>query len=414
MAEGGLLDFLNTPGGMGLLSAVGAGLAGARRGGPLNAIGAGLLGGVQGYAQGQDLQRQSEFASQRGKLFDMQAAQLKQQQDAQARAEEMQRQQRDYLSGVGRVTSPRLDAQPNPASPRQMLSLGFAPEFIKTYMNADNLGKTQIKDYKEIRNPDGSVSVVGFDEFGNVRDTKQQPFKAPEVRDFGGYVGGIDPITGKVTEYGNKTMTPGERDASSRGWAGIKLQREQANRDAQAVTYQQDGEGNFVALPSKVAPGTVVRGMPVVAGPGMTPLKGGGKLGEGQKKQISGIESLSNAVDAYTSALDQWDKTKFVSPNERAKMGTLYNNMMLQAKEAYNLGVLNGPDYEILQSVVKDPTSAGSLLVSNDTLKTQATTLRNMLQGNVESIRNPGRQAQGQGSQQSTVRRYNPATGRIE
>lgn len=56
MAEGGLLDFLNTPGGMGLLSAVGAGLAGARRGGPLNAIGAGLLGGVQGYAQAQETQ----------------------------------------------------------------------------------------------------------------------------------------------------------------------------------------------------------------------------------------------------------------------------------------------------------------------------------------------------------------------
>lgn len=211
------------------------------------------------------------------------------------------------------------------------------------------------------------------------------------------------------------TMSPSERDASARGWKGLRIQEDNARRESQAVTYQQDGDGNFVALPTKVTPGSVVRGLPVVAGPGMTPMRGGtSKLGEGQKKQISGIESLSNAVDAYTSALDQWDKAKFVSPNERAKMGTLYNNMMLQAKEAYNLGVLNGPDYEILQSVVKDPTSAGSLLVSNDTLKTQATTLRNMLQGNVESIRNPGRQAQGQGSQQPSVRRYNPATGRIE
>lgn len=87
MAEqGGLLDFLNSPGGMGLLSAVGAGLAGARRGGTWNAVGSGLLGGVQGYAQGQDLQRQSEYATQRGKLFDMQAQQLEQQQAA-AKAE---------------------------------------------------------------------------------------------------------------------------------------------------------------------------------------------------------------------------------------------------------------------------------------------------------------------------------------
>lgn len=58
----GLLDqfgeFLNTPGGMGLLSAVGAGLAGARRGQPINTLGAGLLGGLQGYAQAQDYQQQ--------------------------------------------------------------------------------------------------------------------------------------------------------------------------------------------------------------------------------------------------------------------------------------------------------------------------------------------------------------------
>lgn len=58
----GLLDqfgeFLNTPSGMGLLSAVGAGLAGARRGQPMNSIGAGLLGGLQGYSQAQELQQQ--------------------------------------------------------------------------------------------------------------------------------------------------------------------------------------------------------------------------------------------------------------------------------------------------------------------------------------------------------------------
>lgn len=61
MAEqGGLLSFLNSPSGQGLLSAVGAGLAGARRGAPLNGIGAGLLGGLQGYNQAQDNQWQNE------------------------------------------------------------------------------------------------------------------------------------------------------------------------------------------------------------------------------------------------------------------------------------------------------------------------------------------------------------------
>ena len=386
----GLLDFLNSPGGMGLLSAVGSGLAGDRRGGRWNAVGSGLLGGVQGFAQGQELQRQNEYATQRGKLFDMQAQQLEQQQQMAKAEAERKAAQQAYLGGLGKVTSPRIDAQPNQADPRQMLGLGFDQKFIESYMGADNLGKAKIKDFKEIRNPDGSVSVVGFDEFGNVTNTKQTPFKAPDIRDFGGYVAGVDPITGKVSKIGDKTMTPGEVAANQRA-------RESAAIAAQSVTYQQDAEGNFVALPTKIQPGSVVRGLPVVSGPGMSPLKGASKLGEGQKKQISGIESLSGAVDAYTAAIDQWNNKKFLSPNERAKMGTLYNNMMLQAKEAYNLGVLNGPDYDILQSVIKDPTNAGALLVSNDTLKGQATTLRDMMQKNIGSIRNPGNQ-QPQGS----------------
>jgi hypothetical protein len=55
--------------------------------------------------------------------------------------------------------------------------------------------------------------------------------------------------------------------------------------------------------------------------------------------------------------------------------------MMLQAKEAYNLGVLNGPDYMILQSVVKDPTNLSSALVSNKALASQATELARIAAG---------------------------------
>lgn len=393
MGETGLLDFLKSPEGQGLLAA-GFGAMGSRN--PWVGMSRGGLLGLQAYGQASEMQadrqRQQAMDERQTQVFDWQKSAHEQQQEAMRKAQEQQAAQQNYLGSLGKVTSPRLDAQPNQADPRQMLGMGFDPKFIETYMNADNLGKAKIKDFKEIRNPDGSVSVVGFDEFGNITNTKQTPFKAPDVRDFGGYVGGVDPITGEVTNYGQKTMSASERDASARGWAGVNLQREQANRDAQAVTYQQDADGNFVALPTKIQPGSVVRGLPVVSGPGMSPLKGASKLGEGQKKQISGIESLSNAVNAYTSAVDQWDNKKFLNPNERAKMGTLYNNMMLQAKEAYNLGVLNGPDYDILQSVIKDPTTAGALLVSNDTLKGQATTLRDMMQKNIGSIRNPGNQ----------------------
>lgn len=56
----GLLEWLNTPAGMGLLSGVAGYAAGARRGAPVNSIGRGLVTGLQGYAGAQDAIKQDE------------------------------------------------------------------------------------------------------------------------------------------------------------------------------------------------------------------------------------------------------------------------------------------------------------------------------------------------------------------
>lgn len=56
----GLLDYIATPAGQGLLAAVAGGMAGARRGQPVNSIGRGLLAGTVGYAQGLDRQTQEQ------------------------------------------------------------------------------------------------------------------------------------------------------------------------------------------------------------------------------------------------------------------------------------------------------------------------------------------------------------------
>lgn len=56
----GLLDWVQTPEGIGLLSAVAGGMAGARRGQPINSMGRGLVTGLQGYAGAQDQIRQEQ------------------------------------------------------------------------------------------------------------------------------------------------------------------------------------------------------------------------------------------------------------------------------------------------------------------------------------------------------------------
>lgn len=102
--------------------------------------------------------------------------------------------------------------------------------------------------------------------------------------------------------------------------------------------------------------------------------------GEAQVKQNVGIKNLGIAVDEYVKKLPEFGIFDQLSPDARAEMGNVYNNMMLQAKEAYNLGVLNGPDYEILQKVVTDPTTLKGAITSNEALAKQATELKRITQ----------------------------------
>jgi len=80
----GLLDFISTPEGQGLLSAAFGGLVGARRGQPFNSIGRAGLAGLSGYVDAQDRVTQQD---ERAKINQMRDLQLKQAQQAQADAE---------------------------------------------------------------------------------------------------------------------------------------------------------------------------------------------------------------------------------------------------------------------------------------------------------------------------------------
>lgn len=111
-----------------------------------------------------------------------------------------------------------------------------------------------------------------------------------------------------------------------------------------------------------------------------------GKLPEAARKQAAGIDALGSAIGEYRDALKQWGMTDALSPDARAAMGTKYNNMMLQAKEAYNLGVLNGPDFSILQSVITDPRGLMGAVTSNSALDKQASELDRIMQGTKAAV----------------------------
>lgn len=135
------------------------------------------------------------------------------------------------------------------------------------------------------------------------------------------------------------------------GWKKVgEGPRWQAPQGDGAPKGQYDAARGVMVYPDATSkPVTGASGAPLGAAPQ--------KPTEAYLKQQTGVENVRNAIGEYREALKGYSPAQLVQPEARARMGTIYNNMLLQAKEAYNLGVLNGPDYSILQAVVTDPMS---------------------------------------------------------
>lgn len=127
-----------------------------------------------------------------------------------------------------------------------------------------------------------------------------------EKVDNGGHISFVDTNT-MTNPQGpapvTKVATPGEVLQANTTMRGQNMtdSRERALA-AQGVTYQQDADGGFVALPSKMAPGQVVKAAPVLApGQGFQQLQGKSNMTEDQGK-ASGW--LAQANNAYQNALN--------------------------------------------------------------------------------------------------------------
>ena len=93
------------------------------------------------------------------------------------------------------------------------------------------------------------------------------------------------------------------------------------------------------------------------------------KPSQAQNSIIMGADNTNKAADNYLKTLDTVKIEDSLSPNRRAKIMSQYSNMILQAKEAYNLGVLNPNDRVILEEIVKNPVSLEGSILDKETLK---------------------------------------------
>lgn len=254
MAEqGGLLSFLNSPAGQGLLGTVAGALAGG--GNARQNVGRGLLTGLQAYGGAQDQQRLDARNARQDQFMGLQMDAMKRQQSMAEAAQAAQQQRQNYLGSVGQVTSPKVGAQPNQFDPMRYIGMGGSVDEAKALSGSQNWGKSAVKNYNEVRMPDGSVQIVGFDEFGGQVKTGAQPFKAPEFRDLGGKQVAIDPVTMQPVWTGAKTMTPGEAASNAVARANLAISQQRLALDRSQAAQPQFKDGQWVVPPRDMKPG---------------------------------------------------------------------------------------------------------------------------------------------------------------
>lgn len=209
----GLLDFAKSPMGQGLLAAGFAGLAGANRNTPVNNIGRAGLAGITGYSA--------------------------------ASALDEQRQKREQAEKV-KAAIPTLYTQGPDGSMKfdtmAALKLGIGPKDVIAYGDAMNAGRAKVARTQEIEGPDGGKQVVQLDDYGQQVGSGLNGYVAPQLVDTGDMKQFVKPTTGQSFNVG---MSPSERDASQRGWAGVDIRSEQnqiareANQIMQGLNIQE-------------------------------------------------------------------------------------------------------------------------------------------------------------------------------
>lgn len=205
----GLLDFVKTPAGQGLLAAAFGGLASARADrGPLNTIGAAGLSGIAGYSAANS----NALKQQKADLIQRQAQTI------------------PTLYGKGADGADTFDW-------KSAAALGLGPEEIAKYAQLPNSTRSKVARTVEVPGANGNKQTMQLDEYGRPVGNAIDSYVAPQLVDLGSTKQFATPTAGQSFAMG---MSPGEQAANSRGWAGIGLRGEQNDIMRQQVQATRD------------------------------------------------------------------------------------------------------------------------------------------------------------------------------
>ena len=179
----GLLDFIKTPEGQGLLAGAFGYAANAQRGTPINNLGRGGIAGLLGYSNAMERQTQQEENKYQRQFRDMQMEQMRGQMERQ-RSQDDWRKNLPSVLGQAQATYSAGDEGPvkTPGNPQALQDYLLRPESPF----ADELLKRRIlpqsPEYKVVGN---SLVKIGDGGVSSVFDAPQKPTEAPAaVREY--------------------------------------------------------------------------------------------------------------------------------------------------------------------------------------------------------------------------------------
>ena len=163
-----------------------------------------------------------------------------------------------FVSQGAQVTQPSMRS--GGFNVQEALRLGLTPKQIQEYSDLENVGRQEVaRTVEGMEN--GRPVTLQYDKFGQPIGRGVEQWKAPVQVNRGDRVDFVSPVTMQQQGSFGVNMSPSERDAAARGWAGQALLREKFNAEQQQggkPTFNADA-GGFIYPPSASNPqGAVV------------------------------------------------------------------------------------------------------------------------------------------------------------
>lgn len=114
---------------------------------------------------------------------------------------------------------------------------------------------------------------------------------------------------------------------------------------------------------------------------------GGGAGGAKFKDSLLSLQNLDDALQSYKAELDANGTSWFPLSGERTKTKARFTDVQMQLKNLYALGAITGPDLEILNNAMTDPTTWGGNLAGANALKSQLTVFEDIIKRSEKNLR---------------------------